>query len=194
MDIKTVWRCARAAVIELDDGGLYDTFFSWEVYVNGQRQGTTKKVETYVDGLVPGTRNVVKFVNGDEVYEAGVTTPQESATIDVRDCGAKGDGKHDDTVNIQAAIMACPKDGRVLVPAGKYLVKSLFLKSGCSIELQEGSQILARHDRDQLAYIPGTLKGTEGLGKDATDLLPAGTLGRRVHLDLLLALHGPLCT
>ena len=123
MDIKTVWRCARAAVIELDDGGLYDTFFSWEVYVNGQRQGTTKKVETYVDGLVPGTRNVVKFVNGDEVYEAGVTTPQESATIDVRDCGAKGDGKHDDTVNIQAAIMACPKDGRVLVPAGKYLVK-----------------------------------------------------------------------
>ena len=174
MDIKTVWRCARAAVIELDDGGLYDTFFSWEVYVNGQRQGTTKKVETYVDGLVPGTRNVVKFVNGDEVYEAGVTTPQESATIDVRDCGAKGDGKHDDTVNIQAAIMACPKDGRVLVPAGKYLVKSLFLKSGCSIELQEGSQILARHDRDQLAYIPGTLKGTEGLGKDATDLFPLG--------------------
>ena len=116
----------------------------------------------------------MKFVNGDEVYEAGVTTPQESATIDVRDCGAKGDGKHDDTVSIQAAIMACPKDGRVLVPAGKYLVKSLFLKSGCSIELQEGAQILARHDRDQLAYIPGTLKGTEGLGKDATDLFPLG--------------------
>ncbi len=174
MDVKVVWRSARAAVIELDDGGLYETFFSWEVYVNGQRYGTTKKVETYVDGLVPGTRNLIKLVSGDEVYEVGVTTEQESATIDVRDCGARGDGEHDDTCNIQAAIMACPEQGRVLVPAGRYIVKSLFLKSGVSLELMEGAHLLARHDRDELAYIPGTLKGTQGMGLEASGLFPLG--------------------
>lgn len=174
MDCRVLWRCARAAVIELDDGGLFETFFSWEIYVNGERRGTTKKVETYVDGLVPGRRNVVRFVSGAEFYEVGVTTPAESATIDVRDCGARGDGEHDDTANIQAAIMACPEEGRVLVPAGRYLVKSLFLKSSISVELMEGAQILARHDRDALAYIPGTLQGTPGTGHAGTDLFPLG--------------------
>jgi polygalacturonase len=142
MEIRVVWRNARAAVVELDDGGLFETYFSWEVYVNGQRQGTTKKVETYVDGLIPATRNLIRFVCGEEVYEVGVTTPAESATIDVRDCGARGDGTHDDTTNIQAAIMACPEMGRVLVPQGRYVVKSLFLKSGVSVELQEGPRFL----------------------------------------------------
>ena len=174
MEIRVVWRNARAAVVELDDGGLFETYFSWEVYVNGQRQGTTKKVETYVDGLIPATRNLIRFVCGEEVYEVGVTTPAESATIDVRDCGARGDGTHDDTTNIQAAIMACPEMGRVLVPQGRYVVKSLFLKSGVSVELQEGAQILARHDKDSLAYIPGTLKGTKGMGRDASGLFPLG--------------------
>ena len=164
MDCRVCWRNARAAVIELDDGGLFETFFSWKIYVNGERRGTTKKVEIYVDGLQPGRRNVVRFVSGSEIHEVGVTTPEESATIDVRDCSARGDGEHDDTANIQVAIMACPEQGRVLVPAGRYLVKSLFLKSSISIELMEGAKILARYDRDALAYIPGTLTGTPGMG------------------------------
>ena len=144
METNVIWRCARAAVIELDDGGYFTTSDTWEVFVNDEPAGTTNLIETYVDGLVPGTRNVVRFVCGARELSVGVTTPDETFTIDVRDCGAKGDGEHDDTTNIQAAIMPCPERGRVLIPAGTYRIKSLFLKSGINIELAEGAQLLAR--------------------------------------------------
>lgn len=68
--------------------------------------------------------------------------------------------------------MACPKDGRVLIPAGSYRIKSLFLKSNINIELAEGAVLLARHDRAALAYIPGTVTGDEGAGYAGTDMLP----------------------
>ena len=175
MELSVAWRCSRAAVIEIDDGGLFTTSRTWDVYVNDEPQGTTDRIETYVDGLVPGERNVVRLVAGDEVMEIGVTCPAESFTLDVRDFGARGDGSHDDTCAIQAAIMACPAAGRVLVPEGRYLVKSLFLKSGVSIELAEGSVLLARHDRESLAYLPGTLEGAPGSGHAGSGLLPLGT-------------------
>lgn len=60
--------------------------------------------------------------------------------------------------------MACPKGGRVLIPAGNYRIKSLFLKSNINIELAEGAVLLARHDRAALAYIPGTVAGDEAPG------------------------------
>ncbi len=110
----------------------------------------------------------------------GVTTPAEPFTINVRDCGAKGDAEHDDTTNIQAAIMACPKGGRVLIPAGNYRIKSLFLKSNINIELAEGAVLLARHDRAALAYIPGTVTGDKGTGYAGTDMLPLLLGGREL--------------
>ena len=64
METNVIWRCARAAVIELDDGGYFTTSDTWEVFVNDEPAGTTDYIETYVDGLVPGRRNVVRFVCG----------------------------------------------------------------------------------------------------------------------------------
>ena len=174
METNVIWRNARAAVIELDDGGYFTCADTWEIFVNDEPVGTTNTVETYVDGLVPGKRNLVRFVCGERELSVGVTTPAEPFTINVRDCGAKGDAEHDDTTNIQAAIMACPKDGRVLIPAGSYRIKSLFLKSNINIELAEGAVLLARHDRAALAYIPGTVTGDEGAGYAGTDMLPLG--------------------
>ena len=174
METNVIWRNARAAVIELDDGGYFTCADTWEIFVNDEPAGTTNTVETYVDGLTPGKRNLVRFVCGERELSVGVTTPAEPFTINVRDCGAKGNAEHDDTTNIQAAIMACPKDGRVLIPAGSYRIKSLFLKSNINIELAEGAVLLARHDRAALAYIPGTVTGDEGAGYAGTDMLPLG--------------------
>ena len=70
------------------------------------------------------------------------STDYEFVTLNVRDFGAKGDGESDDTIFIQAAIMACPKESRVLIPAGTYRISSLFLKDDVSIELDEGSRIV----------------------------------------------------
>src|SRR5690349_12176401 len=49
----------------------------------------------------------------------------------VRDYGAKGDGKTLDTAAIQSAIDACyhDKGGKVLIPAGDFLSGTLELKS-----------------------------------------------------------------
>ena len=62
METNVIWRNARAAVIELDDGGYFTCADTWEIFVNDEPVGTTNTVETYVDGLVPGKRNLVRFV------------------------------------------------------------------------------------------------------------------------------------
>ena len=191
METNVIWRNARAAVIELDDGGYFTCADTWEIFVNDEPAGTTNTVETYVDGLTPGKRNLIRFVCGERELSVGVTTPAEPFTINVRDCGAKGDAEHDDTTNIQAAIMACPKGGRVLIPAGNYRIKSLFLKSNINIELAEGAVLLARHDRAALAYIPGTVTGDEGGWVRRHRYAAPGPLGGRELLDLLFDLYGP---
>lgn len=175
MNVSVRWRCARAAVVEIDDTEYFELADSWEVSVNGVPQGTTDRVETYVDNLVPGSRNQVTFTCGERVESVGITTPAEVCTLDVRDFGAIGDGVRDDTVSIQAAIMACPAGGRVLVPAGSYLVTSLFLKSDIDIELAQGACVRARFDRKNLAYMPGTQQVTEHGGYAGSGMLPLGT-------------------
>ncbi|WP_134091958.1 right-handed parallel beta-helix repeat-containing protein [Olivibacter sp. XZL3] len=50
-------------------------------------------------------------------------------TLNVRDFQAKGDGKSDDTKQIQQTIQAAQKGDTILVPEGTYLVKTLVLKS-----------------------------------------------------------------
>ena len=47
-------------------------------------------------------------------------TDYEFVTLDVKRFQAVGDGVHDDTAAIQAAIMACPAQSRVWIPKGHY--------------------------------------------------------------------------
>jgi len=55
-------------------------------------------------------------------------------TLNVRSFHAKGDGKHDDTQAIQAAIRAAQAGDTVLIPSGTYLVKTLVLRSAVHIK------------------------------------------------------------
>ena len=55
METNVIWRNARAAVIELDDGGYFTCADTWEIFVNDEPAGTTNTVETYVDGLASAT-------------------------------------------------------------------------------------------------------------------------------------------
>lgn len=65
--------------------------------------------------------------------------------FDVRDFGAKGDGKSLDTAAINSAIQAAEAagGGTVHVPAGQYLCYSIRLKSNVGLVLEHGSVILA---------------------------------------------------
>ena len=62
----------------------------------------------------------------------------------VRDYGAKGDGKTLDTAAVQAAINACNQDrgGTVLIPAGDFVVGTVELKSNVTLHLASAGRLL----------------------------------------------------
>ncbi|HET6806890.1 MAG TPA: right-handed parallel beta-helix repeat-containing protein [Frateuria sp.] len=70
-----------------------------------------------------------------------------SRTINVKSKGAVGNGRHDDTAAIQAAINALPKSGgTVYVPAGRYMIntsKSINLHSHVRLQLASNAELRA---------------------------------------------------
>ena len=75
-----------------------------------------------------------------------VPRPAHAAmTIDVRDYGARGDGRAIDSAAINAAIVAASAQhgGAVRIPAGRYLCFSIRLKNDVTVELAEGAVIEA---------------------------------------------------
>lgn len=160
MEIKTIMKTARSITIEIADGGIYHTVEEYGIRVNGTEVKTTNTVITSVFELNPGTLYNIGIWNqaGSLLKELNVITESEFVTLDVREFGARGDGVQDDTKYIQAAIMACPKEGRVRVPVGVYKVTSLFLKSDLSLEIEKGAELSAITDREAYPRLPGLIE------------------------------------
>jgi hypothetical protein len=76
--------------------------------------------------------------------------------FNIRDYGARSDGKTDDAPAIQAAIDACAKAGGgvVYVPPGDYLTGPLFLKSNIDLHIEAGATLWAHPDK-QLYFSNG---------------------------------------
>lgn len=162
---------ARSVTIEIADGGRYFTKQPIELRLNGEPTLTTEKTITSLFDLKPDQKYVVEaYVNGEKQGEVSFKTDYEYVTLDVTRFGAKGDGEHDDTHFIQAAIMACPVNSRVYFPAGTYRITSLFLKSHIRIELAEGAELKAFTDREKFPTFPGMLQSY-----DETDEYNLGT-------------------
>jgi hypothetical protein len=122
--------------------------------------------------------------------------PTSSGIINVKNTGAKGDGRTDDTAAIQAAIDAIATvGGTVLVPDGTYLVdvtgkSSIHLKSNMTLKLSDGATlkaiandsgsyaILSISGESDVTVIGGTLKGDreEHMGK-------SGEWGLGIRID-----------
>lgn len=162
MNISLVMNTARSAVIEIADGGRYFTKKPYTVKINGAVYGETDRTITNLFGLKPETTYKVEICEKEEVSEVlgsvEFTTEYEFVTLDVRKFGAKGDGISDDTHFIQAAIMACPENSRVLIPAGTYRITSLFLKSHLRLELAEGAELKAFNEREKFAVMPPSIE------------------------------------
>ncbi|HEX3166806.1 MAG TPA: glycosyl hydrolase family 28 protein, partial [Chitinophagaceae bacterium] len=73
-----------------------------------------------------------------------------AATYNVRDFGAKGDGKTLDTKAIQMAIDKCftEKGGTVLIPAGEFLSGTLELKSNVTLHIVATGKLLGSPKRE----------------------------------------------
>jgi polygalacturonase len=154
MQIKTLFKTARCVTVEIRNGNIFETEHEYEIYVNGTYYGTTRRVITSIYNLKPDTEYTIS-IGG---VQTQVKTDTEFVTLNVRDFGAKGDGVQNDTAFIQAAILACPKESRVLIPAGTYRVTSLFLKDDLRLELAEGAVLSAITDRTQFPILPGIIQ------------------------------------
>lgn len=79
----------------------------------------------------------------------------------VRDHGAKGDGKTLDTAAIQAAIDKCfaDKGGTVLIPAGNFLSGTLELKSNVTLHIAATGKLLGSPKREDYTAGKGVPAG-----------------------------------
>lgn len=159
MKVKVLYENGRSITFEINDGGIYHTQEPYQIYVNHRFCKESRTIITSIYGLKPMETYLVEIKNEEDVLASiEITMSYESQTLNVREFGALGDGINDDTIYIQAAIMACPKDGRVLIPKGTYLIRSLFLKSHIKIELEQGSILLADNNRNHYPIFPGTIQ------------------------------------
>ncbi|MCL2588399.1 MAG: glycosyl hydrolase family 28 protein, partial [Oscillospiraceae bacterium] len=156
--MKLVFLTARSASLELDNTDIYYSSQAFDVSVNGEIliRDERRNVFSLYD-LLPDTGYTV--CAGTECLT--FQTEPETVTLDVRAFQAVGDGVTDDTAAIQAAILSCPPQGRVWIPAGTYWVKPLFLKSDISIELDAGATLLGETDRRKYPVLPGRIPRTD---------------------------------
>lgn len=157
MELKLVAKTSRSIVVELTDSGRYYADEKYDIQIN-DKVITTDKVVTTIHNLTPDTEYDISVKGAGSLK---VKTNYEFVTLNVRDFGAYGDGEHNDTNAIQCAIMACPKDSRILVPEGTYKITSLFLKSDITIELAKGAVLSAFTDRTMFPILPGMIENYE---------------------------------
>lgn len=85
------------------------------------------------------------------------TRKRGSATRNVRDYGAVGNGSHDDTAAFQRAIDSLPSEGgTVKVPAGTYLidpVKRVSLRSRMHLRLANGAVLKTKANAAERSYV-----------------------------------------
>jgi hypothetical protein len=81
----------------------------------------------------------------------GDTNLNGAKVYNIRDFGAKGDGKTLDTPALQAAIDACHRDqsGTVLVPAGVFVIGTAELKSNVTLHITAQGTLLGSTDKKQ---------------------------------------------
>ena len=110
-----------------------------------------------VDGLVPSSEHCFTvrslLADGSESADSSAIVQRTGTLPVVVDVGAApylavGDGTTLNTVAIQAAIDACPKNGKVLIPAGVFKTGALFLKSNMTLELGDGATLLGSANAD----------------------------------------------
>ena len=84
-----------------------------------------------------------------------------AAIYNIRDFGAKGDGKTLDTKAIQSAIDKCfnEKGGTVLIPAGDFLSGTLELKSNVTLHIAAAGKLLGSSKREDYTAGQGVPPG-----------------------------------
>ncbi len=148
----------RSVTLELENAGAYFAPAPLDVYLNGEMLRREARNVFSLFSLTPGTSYTVTA--GEETVR--FETPQEVFCLNVRDFHAFGDGVHDDTPAFTGAISCLPANGTLYVPAGRYFLKPLFLKSDLLLYLEKGAVLLGSPNREDYPVLPGLISSGNG--------------------------------
>ena len=89
------------------------------------------------------------------VFTVPWSAPGANRAFNVRDHGAKGDGRANDRAALQSALDACAKagGGTVRVPPGDYLSGALRMASGVTLHLEAGATLWASTNKSDYAGV-----------------------------------------
>ncbi len=156
MNFKIIEIFKRCICIERVNSEKFETEDSVTVLINGEAALSSNRNVITVSGLLPDTEYEISIESGSQTEK--FTTGHESMLLNVKDFGAVGDGVHPDSSAIQAAIMSCPKDGTVYIPAGKYYCTPIFLKSDMTFWIDDDAVIYGDTDRTHYPVLPGVVR------------------------------------
>ncbi len=166
--MKPLFIGTRSACFLIGEG-LYGLDTPRMLTLNGEDAGTAETCVFSLYRLWPDTAYTLETDRGESL---SFRTAKESYTMDIRRFGAVGDGVHDDTAAIQAAISCCPAYGRVLIPAGDWRTGPLFLKSHIRMELRKGATLRLDTDRTRFPVLPGLTPPTEAPSEGGASVPP----------------------
>ena len=155
MKFNVIYVSSRSITIECDNNTIYKTD-SYNLYINDNLYKSNIDTNiTSIFDLSQDTKYTITLEQNGIKESKEVETLKESVMLNVKRFGAKGDGKSLDTAFIQAAILACPDNGRVYFPEGNYYTGPIFLRSNITIELAKGATLIGDIDRLHYPILPG---------------------------------------
>lgn len=158
---KRLFTSCSSACFELTNTNPYYSLEKYYITLDGKKVGEEQVGNVFsLFDLQPDTEYVVGTTLSD--FTLKFRTDKVSATINVKELGAKGDGVTEDTFYLQMAIDSCPKGGRVVVPAGSYYVRPITLNSDITLEIQKGGEILGDIVEEHYPYVPAKIETEEG--------------------------------
>lgn len=164
--INILYIGSTSACFEWENDLPYYAEKEYDIFLNGKKAGSEKKNVFSLFDLVPDTEYSVKA--GRE--EIRFRTKVEICAWNIRDFGAVGDGKTDDTESIETAIGRLPAGGRLFFPAGTYLSRPISLKSHMTLELCEGAVLLGSTAKEDYPVIPAETEDPV-----TKEMIPTGT-------------------
>ncbi|MBR6071294.1 MAG: glycoside hydrolase family 28 protein [Acholeplasmatales bacterium] len=154
MLFKEILVTSRSITLELVNDSIVKTN-DYKLFVNGELYIEDNRNVVSIFNLEQNTSYKIDLVMGEDSFTQFIETKKEFVALNVKLFGAKGDGVTLDTNAIQAAILACPDNGRVYIPEGDYLTGPLFLRSNITIEITKGARLLGDTDRNHYPVLPG---------------------------------------
>jgi polygalacturonase len=149
---------SRSATFERNGSSPYYSAEESAVYLNGDEVRKEKRNVFSLFNLQPDTKYEVS-VDGKTLK---FSTDKESALFDVKQFNAYGDGVHDDTSAFSAAIACLPAGGTLYVPAGKYFLTPIFLKSDMTLWLDKNATLVGNPERSAYPTLQGLIPSADG--------------------------------